>query len=81
MQKGTITTIVKKITIINQKQVQAPNHTKRAQTKTRTKTMYAIEEMKPAHRANEAQELIGKDNDAIGFNDQSDNLQPFSTSA
>ena len=32
-------------------------------------------------QANEAQELIGKDNDAIGFNDQSENLQSFSTSA
>ena len=32
-------------------------------------------------QANEAQELIGKDNDAIGFNDQSDNLQPFSISS
>ena len=32
-------------------------------------------------QANEAQELIGKDNDAFGFNDQSDNLQPFSASS
>jgi hypothetical protein len=32
-------------------------------------------------QANEGQQIVGKDNDAVGFNDQSDNLALFSSSA
>ena len=32
-------------------------------------------------QANQGQQVVGKDNDAKGFNDQSDNLPPLSTSA
>ena len=42
--------------------------------------MYAIEEMTPAHRPMKTK-LIGEDNDPIGFNDQSANFPPSSTSA
>ena len=78
MQTGTIMTTTKKPRTLNHQSAQDSESDKKSASQHQDQDNFCYRGDE-CEQANQGQQIVGKDNDAKGFNDQSDNLSVSTT--